>query len=324
MLSGRALARMVYNRFEILKALYPDREYTMTDLSGIAGIDLGNLSKQINGTKKIVGLLEVELPSGETLIDVREEERERGRPLKYVKLTEAGRKIISPMIEALRPKLKKKELADIEEIDFYLDKMNAPSNDEVLKMAAEQFMTLCGEYIVTHHKRVLPFLKEKLEDSKYKLVHVNLLYSLHLIVQNTHEKVLSETKLKFEEPLKELASNIALEQSSDGSTLRLYAIETLLDILGREDAPQVLMNLYTDGIRERSKLIGEMRSMMLSRYPGKEFEVRKALFEMLKDPREDVRRRIRDQIRELRKPLSYKASKMARYTVVNQNRKVEV
>jgi len=295
--SGKDIARMVDNRFEILEALYPDKEYTMTELSEKTGIDLGNLSKQINGAKKIVGLLAIELPSGETLIDVREEERERGRPLKYIKLTEAGRKIISPMIEAPS----RKETADLEEINFYLDVMKEPSNDENLKLASEEFMRLCGEYIVAPNEDVLSFLEQKLTNPGYKTIHLNLLYSLQQIVKKTSdENALSEIKLKFEELLKKLASNITLEQSNDGPTLRLHAIETLLDILGCEDGFKELTNLYEEGIRNNSKLIDNMRTIILSKYSEKRIDVKKILFKLLSDPNEEVRIRATNEIRNLR------------------------
>lgn len=300
-------------RWNILEKLH-QRKYYVTELAEELGKTTPGVSTDLKDLIKR-GLVEFEQREGDRR--------------KYCSLTARGKEIFSAILMATQPREKpkpeEKELASTEEIDFYLNKIDAPSNEEILKMAAEEFMILCGEYIVTHHKRVLPFLSEKLTDPKYEIVRLNLLHSLSRIIKDARDREdLSEIKLKFEEPLKELATNTALEQTSEGSALRLCAIQTLLDILGRENAFKELINLYTEGVRNESELTKSLMSTLVSRYPENRIEVRKALFEMLKDPREDVRRRAKDQIRELRKPISYKASKMERYTVVNQNRKVEV
>jgi DNA-binding Xre family transcriptional regulator len=311
---GKEIARVAHSRFDILEVLYPDKEYTLTELSARTGTEIGNLSKQINGTKKTIGLKDFELPSGEVLIEVREQARERGRPLKCIKLTEAGRRIVSPFIESMKPQPEKKGPADIEQIDFYLDEMERRSNDEILKTASEEFMRICEEHVVTHHERILQFLKERITDPQYEIVHLNLLSSLHKMVQNTgDEKALSILKRDFKKPLKEIAEDMTLEQSGAGSTIRLYAIETLCDILEDEDKFQELLKLYIDGITRRSGLIEDIRRMIRSAYPEREFEVKKALFRMLEDPSEDIRKCFRNQIRELRRPFRRHSSDRATF-----------
>ncbi|MBW2650709.1 MAG: hypothetical protein JRC66_06830 [Deltaproteobacteria bacterium] len=178
-LSSKELAGILYRRYEILEALYPDREYTMTELSNKTGIDLGNLSKQINGSKNVVGLLELELPSGEALIDVREEERERGRPLKYVKLTEAGRKIISPIIEASRPK-KEKPRKNVKFGKRYVDELlsvldplkskhvnsRAVKSEKFRRRVAKLFRDYCAvpRYGLCEHEEVLRTFKRMVDE----------------------------------------------------------------------------------------------------------------------------------------------------------------
>jgi predicted transcriptional regulator with HTH domain len=102
-LNGKKLARIIDLRYEILETLYPDKEFTLTELHEKTRIDTGNLSKMVKGAKNIRGLLDLKLPNDEALIEAREMERERGRPFKYIRLTESGKRIVSSFVEALKP-----------------------------------------------------------------------------------------------------------------------------------------------------------------------------------------------------------------------------
>jgi len=82
---------VVGKRYEVLKALYPDREYTLTDLATEIKMDQGNLSRYV-----------AELED-KGLIETRMEERERGRPLKYSKLTENAWRILRSMLLTVQP-----------------------------------------------------------------------------------------------------------------------------------------------------------------------------------------------------------------------------
>jgi hypothetical protein len=174
--------------------------------------------------------------------------------------------------------------------------MEKPSNDDELKIASKLFMKTCEEYVVTHHKRALQFLKEKIMDPGYETIRLNLLYSLHMTVQNTKdEKSLSELKRDLKRPLKEM-TDITLEEAPDGAAIRLYAIETLCAILDEEERFKELMDLYVNGVLKKSELTDNIRNIILSAYPEKRFEVNKALFEKLKDSRKEIRKRFRDEI----------------------------
>lgn len=278
-------------RWSILEKLN-QRKYYVTELAEELGKTTPGVSADLKDLIKR-GLVEFEQREGDRR--------------KYCGLTARGKEIFSAILMATQPREKpkpeEKELASTKDIDFYLNMIDNPSNEEILKMATEEFMILCGEYIVTHHKRVLPFLKEKLTDPKYRIVRLNLLHSVHLIVQNTRdEKILSEINLRFKKMLEELASDATLEQSSEGSDLRYTAaINILPNIMKGEEGFKKLMEIYQNMISEGSQLTHAMRSTVLSKYPEKRGEVRKALFEMLTDPREDVRSWVKNQIRELRK-----------------------
>ncbi len=143
---GKKLARLVELRYEILETLYPDREFTLTELSKETGIDTGNLSKMVAGAKNMRGLLELKLPNDEALIEAREVERERGRPFKYIKLTESGKRIVSSFVEALRapPSSAQVMLSDPDQ-KYWEDlrmKLNS-RNDWVIQAALQDLTVLC-------------------------------------------------------------------------------------------------------------------------------------------------------------------------------------
>jgi predicted transcriptional regulator with HTH domain len=145
-LEGKKLARLVELRYEILETLYPDREFTLTELSEETGIDTGNLSKMVAGAKNIRGLLDLKLPNDEALIEAREVERERGRPFKYIKLTESGKRVVSSFVEALRtpPSSGQVSLSDPDQKYWEDLRMKLNSRNEwVIQAALQDLIVLC-------------------------------------------------------------------------------------------------------------------------------------------------------------------------------------
>jgi len=129
------LVRIVYRRYRILKDLHPDREYSLTDLVETTGMDKGNLSKYIHKLEK-----------DWKLVKTREEESERGRPFKYIRLTESAKRIVASVIDAAQPKPKTK----LEEwqVNELLDILEDSNLSEDLRLSyADTFHKLCRDYL---------------------------------------------------------------------------------------------------------------------------------------------------------------------------------
>jgi predicted transcriptional regulator with HTH domain len=150
-LDGKKLAKLVDLRYEILEALYPDKDFTLTELHEKTGIDTGNLSKMVEGAKNIRGLLNLKLPNDEALIEAREVKRERGRPFKYIRLTESGKRVVSSFVEALRlpPSSGQVRLSDPDQKYWEDLRTKLSSRNEWVTMAALQDLI-----ILCHNTRV--------------------------------------------------------------------------------------------------------------------------------------------------------------------------
>lgn len=129
------IVRIVGRRYRILKELYPDEEYNLTDLAETTGMDKGNLSKYIHKLEK-----------DWKLVKTREGESERGRPFKYIRLTESAKRIVASMIDATQPKPE----AKLEEwqINELLDILEDSNLSEDLRLSyADTFHKLCRDYL---------------------------------------------------------------------------------------------------------------------------------------------------------------------------------
>lgn len=100
--------------------------------------------------------------------------------------------------------------------------------------------------------------------------------------------------------IEDLALNETLEQSSEGANLRHTSIRILSSIMKSEERFEKIMEIYQNMIKKGSRLTDDVRLNILSKNPEKKGDVRKALFEMLADSSEEVRKRVRDQIHKLR------------------------
>lgn len=88
---ARDLAKIVYQRFEILQQLYPDKKLSMTELQEEARLDLANISRY---AKKLQTL---------ELISIEEKEKDKGgKPYKYCSLTYNARRILEPYMKMER------------------------------------------------------------------------------------------------------------------------------------------------------------------------------------------------------------------------------
>ena len=132
-IDDKELVKIIYRRYEILKELFPDREYTLTELANRVGIDSGNLSRYITSLER------------NKLVRSEEKERERGRPFRYVKLTDGVKKIIASFIEATQQKPEKKTEMEQWKIDMYINMMkDSELSDELRYSVANRFFGLFG------------------------------------------------------------------------------------------------------------------------------------------------------------------------------------
>lgn len=133
--TDKELVGIVKGRYRILKELYPDKEYNLTELFEKTGINKGNLSRYIPKLEK-----------DWKLVKTREKESERGRPFKYTRLTESAKRIVASILDAAQPKLE----AELEEwqINELIDILEDSNLSEDLRLSyADTFHNLCRNYL---------------------------------------------------------------------------------------------------------------------------------------------------------------------------------
>jgi DNA-binding MarR family transcriptional regulator len=134
-LTGKELAKILARRFVIFDELYPDKEYTLTELAERTKLDVGNLSTYLT-------VLE-----DNGLIETKEKERQRGRPFRYARLTEKAQKLAAPFKQVTQA------VGTVEPDEWKIDELvkairESGLGENLRKLAANEFFKLCQEDIV--------------------------------------------------------------------------------------------------------------------------------------------------------------------------------
>lgn len=285
-----SLVESVKGRYLILRSLFPEKEFYIRELANKIDIDDSNLSRYIIRLEE------------DGLVTSKKVPRKQGKPLKYVRLTAPGRKIINSIIDAAKTPPEQLEPVDPKNIEFYLKMMGSDENEGVRQMASEELVILCRDYDVTSDENILPFLKEKMEDSEYKHILPNLLHALLGIIRNTgNEKTHKRIRSNLKNTLKDFIGQPSETSTERVTQIRYTALEALTALSDGEEAYTELVGLLCSLIEEAAPSAHVARRLILSKHPDKKNEMRLTLFKMLANPDEDLRRRVEDHIRELRK-----------------------
>ncbi len=146
------IARLVDRRFEILNALYPNRELNITGLADETKLDHSTISRHIDELER------------EKLVTTREKKRDMGKPYRYCRLTAKCKEILSTIIDAARPEPKELRKPDPEYLMFIFEVLENPCDKEMLKHALEDFRHLCQATQIWEHKK--PKQQEKSKKTK--------------------------------------------------------------------------------------------------------------------------------------------------------------
>ena len=88
---GKNLADLISRYYSVFEALYPDRELKLTEVEKEADVSISTISKLVNRVEE------------KHIFHIRLEARDRGRPAKYIKLTENVKGIIAAILAAKKP-----------------------------------------------------------------------------------------------------------------------------------------------------------------------------------------------------------------------------
>lgn len=282
------IARLVARHFKVLKKLYPNQERYLGKLADELGKDLGNLSKQIEKLEE------------KGLIATREEPKtEGGRPFKYCRLTEIGRKILAVYVEPRQPEIKELPETDPKLVNFVIEILETSQSEETLELALKDLHNLSVGTRVWKHKDVLRFLEKTLANEVRKKYFCDALSDLLAIVKNASEKgekkIVAQIKRTFASKIKELASS-----DQTDIDLRGMAVKVLDAILPSGEKWDVFTKLLEEKMRkvEDEGIYSSFAHCLLSYFRehgrGREMELRRWFYRLTSDGDEMVRKRALD------------------------------
>lgn len=124
------------NIYTILDELYPDKKFALTKLAQRTELDIGN-KLDIGNLSKTLTMLE-----GNGLVETWEEERERGRPFRYAKLTVKAQRLIASIKRETQPE-EKVELEEWQIDELIKTIRDSGLSENLSKLAAHEFFRFC-------------------------------------------------------------------------------------------------------------------------------------------------------------------------------------
>lgn len=283
-----SLAIIVGNRYTLFRELYPDREVSLGDLADKTDIDIGNLSRYITEWES------------RGLIITREAKSGRGKPLRLIRLTNAGINIIRSYIELAGTKPRQLENANPEDLDFYMKMIDDPNSD-IQQMAATEITSLCEDYSVIYNDRILPFLKDRISSPHYQNIRFYLLQTLLNVARNsTVDQIQERINPIFTDMLTSLLSKPPDDSQEDEKTIRTTIMEILTLTSEGAEGFKELVKILTNLIEKKDILYERAQELILYKYPQNRSELRRALFKLLTNQDRDVVRRTKEQIERFR------------------------
>lgn len=290
---GYDLSQIVTKKYDILFSLFPNEELFLNQLANKLKMDDGNLSKEIKRLEEF------------GLVSSNYVPRERGRPRRFIRLTELGKKIIGDFLEGVLS-TQTIQFADSEDLHFYMAMMDSGEGMEKQNLASEEFEIICRDYIVKHDEKLLSFIEEKIQDPNYEHILINLLNALLNMIHNTKdEKLLKEIKRVLKVPLNKIVLSYSQKPSDEKTGLFYNSFNVLVAISEGEKGYSELFQILQKLIKDGSPNAHLTRQLIFTKYDEKKNEMKRALFQMLDDPDEEVRQRAGDHIRELRTVVRY-------------------
>jgi DNA-binding MarR family transcriptional regulator len=159
---GKRLAELVASRYGVLIALSQGDRFSVADIITMTEEDRGNLSRHM-----------AELEDRGLVKSSDEPSEKLGRPKKIYKLTELGRKLIAPFLEASEP-VKLLE-PDAEEVGLLVRIINSVSTEEARGVAIRDLIELSKTTRLWKQKRFMDFLEQGLAKEPLRLTVLDLI-----------------------------------------------------------------------------------------------------------------------------------------------------
>jgi len=129
-LNDMELVKLIADNYSVFKALYPDNESKLTEIENMTGVSLSTISRLVSKVEK------------NNIFHIRSEARDRGRPAKYIKLTDEVRRIMTSYFEAIKSSKPKYDALAIKLLIRTLKDDSLPQN--IKESAAYRLRDCCS------------------------------------------------------------------------------------------------------------------------------------------------------------------------------------
>jgi hypothetical protein len=273
----RQTLKLFSQNLKIIDSLYPNKSYSLSQLSPITDWDVGTLSKACSKMIKYKLLL------------IKEERKGKGKPQKIVGLTELSYRLYGLMNEFLEKQLVEKEKSDPAIIDEYF-KMLSIKDTEIRKVASDGLYYESTRKAMPDEKYFIN-LQDVLFDPEYTEIKKVLLQTLLNLAKNADEKQLNIMENKFNQGLKTIFNNVK-ENDDKNENLRILSLNILAEILPPSERYDTLMAGYLKLLKENSLQTSAAKSLILSKYSEKTTDLKITLLRLYGQSDPSLRERI--------------------------------
>jgi DNA-binding MarR family transcriptional regulator len=265
-----SLIKLVASRYQILRPLYPDQEYSFTNLIEISGVDQGNLSRYLKSLNN-QGLVKITKQKGQSMIS----------------LTIDVRRLIETIIELRGPSIEPHLQSGEKHLEEAIELLWLP---DVMRLASDQIQILSKKTFVPPNSSYFNFIEEQILKERFDPVRSVLLISLKNILQNHNYEGRQIIGKKI------LPTIQTISTMFQGQRPSIIATEILDKYYLDYTSYETLNKEYIIRVLEGSDKNHNLRKLLTERFPRKKLELRSQLLQKYVTANPDERIRIESEL----------------------------
>jgi DNA-binding MarR family transcriptional regulator len=280
----RQLLKKFSQNLQIIQALYPNVEYSISQLAEEIKWDQGSLSKAVSSLIDSDLLLLIEKKKG------------KGKPQKIIGLSDISFRLFSLVNEYLGKKILEEKYSDPRVLDEYFQMLEL-EDKQLIKIAIDG---LSAESIkkVYPNDKYLKLLGDKIFHSNQKYFQVNLIHIILNIAKLSDEAKLRTLDELFRADLLKLFY-CEVEKTEELDAVRMVAFRILAETLRPSEKYGILRDAYIQLIIEDSGYTKTARDLLVSIFSDKVSDLTIDLIKVAKESNSKVKGLIGNELKSL-------------------------
>jgi len=281
----KELLSIFSRNYKILLELFPNNELSVTAIADRTAQNQGSISRAIEDLYE------------KKLITIRDEKAGRGKPHKYVKLSQFSFHLFSYVKEYLEKQSINKSPIDSRIVDEYLD-LIIKSDSSIRRFASDQIELISRNNKIPQETKLFQYIKDNIFNQSIDDVKYNLFKTILNIVKYSEEETINYIYHTYKDDLLKISLDPKIINDKE-ERIMFISIEILSEILKEEESYEILMKAYVKSINRQSGYRDRYLNLLISKYSAKKTDIQLMLINMYRNSDETLRDIIETQLNKL-------------------------